>query len=135
MAMSDTLPLQEFARARNRAQTSSRSEPAIVRYIIIALAVTFLTIFVVLPLLIVFATAFSHGVGAYLNALADEEALAAIKLTLLVAAISVTVNLIFGVAAAWASSKFEFPGKTILNTLIELPFSLSPVISGLVLLL
>ena len=129
--MSETLPLQEFTKARE----SSRSEPAIVRIIIIALAVTFLTIFVVLPLVIVFASAFSHGVGAYLSALAEEEAVAAIKLTLLVAAISVLVNLIFGVSAAWAISKFEFPGKTMLNTLIDLPFSVSPVISGLVFVL
>jgi sulfate/thiosulfate transport system permease protein len=131
MAMSDTLPLREFARARD----SSRSEPAVVRIVIIALAVTFLTIFVVLPLIVVFTSAFSHGVGAYLAALAEEEAVAAIKLTLLVAAISVLLNLIFGVAAAWAISKFEFPGKTMLNTLIDLPFSVSPVISGLVFVL
>ena len=129
--MSDTLPLREFARARD----SSRSEPTIVRIVIIALAVTFLTIFVVLPLVVVFTSAFSHGVGAYLAALGEEEAVAAIKLTLLVAAISVLLNLIFGVAAAWAISKFEFPGKTMLNTLIDLPFSVSPVISGLVFVL
>jgi sulfate/thiosulfate transport system permease protein len=131
MAMSETLPLQQLARARD----CSRSEPAIVRYVIIALAMAFLTIFVVLPLVIVFAMAFSHGIGAYLSALADDEALAAIRLTLLVAAISVAVNLIFGVCAAWAISKFEFPGKTTLNTLIDLPFSVSPVISGLVFVL
>lgn len=129
--MSDTLPMREFARARQ----SSRSEPAIVRLIIIALAVTFLTIFVVLPLVIVFTSAFSRGVGAFLAALADAEAIAAIKLTLIVAATSVLLNLSFGVAAAWAISKFEFPGKTMLNTLIDLPFSVSPVISGLVFVL
>jgi sulfate transport system permease protein len=130
-AMDEASPPGDFARARE----SSRSEPWIVRIVIITLAVTFLTIFVVLPLIIVFASAFSHGVLAYLAALADEEALAAIKLTLLVAAISVFLNLIFGVAAAWAISKFEFPGKTMLNTLIDLPFSVSPVISGLVFVL
>jgi sulfate transport system permease protein len=129
--MSETLQLKEFARARQ----SARSEPAIVRYIIIGLAVSFLTIFVVLPLVIVFASAFSRGVGAYLAALADDEAIAAIKLTLIVAGISVALNLVFGVAAAWAISKFEFPGKTMLNTLIDLPFSVSPVISGLVFVL
>jgi sulfate transport system permease protein len=129
--MSETLPLREFAKARER----SRSEPAMVRYIIIALAVTFLTIFVVLPLVVVFASAFSRGISAFLAALADEEAVAAIKLTLVVAAISVTLNLVFGVSAAWAISKFEFPGKTMLNTLIDLPFSVSPVISGLVFVL
>src|SRR5215204_4149390 len=88
-----------------------RTEPAPVRFIIIALAVTFLTIFVVLPLVVVFTSAFSRGVVAYLAALADEEGLAAIKLTLIVAAISVLLNLVFGVSAAWAISKFEFPGK------------------------
>ena len=129
--MSEALQLKEFARARR----SARSEPAFVRYILIGLAVSFLTIFVVLPLVIVFASAFSRGIGAYLAALADEEALAAIKLTLTVAAISVALNLTFGVAAAWAIAKFEFPGKTILNTLIDLPFSVSPVISGLVFVL
>ncbi len=129
--MSETLPLREFAKARER----SRSEPAIVRYIIIALAVTFLTVFVVLPLVVVFTSAFSRGISAYLAALADEEAISAIKLTLIVAAISVTLNLVFGVSAAWAISKFEFPGKTMLNTLIDLPFSVSPVISGLVFVL
>jgi sulfate/thiosulfate transport system permease protein len=129
--MSDTLSLKEFARARR----SSRSEPTAVRVIIIALAITFLTIFVVLPLVVVFTSALSRGVGALFAALAEEEAIAAIKLTLIVAAISVLLNLIFGVCAAWAISKFEFPGKTILNTLIDLPFSVSPVISGLVFVL
>ena len=129
--MTETLPLRDFVKARE----NSRSEPWIARVVIISLAITFLTIFVVLPLIIVFASAFSHGVLAYLAALADEEALAAIKLTLLVAAISVLLNLIFGVSAAWAISKFEFPGKTMLNTLIDLPFSVSPVISGLVFVL
>lgn len=124
-------PSREFAKARE----SARTEPAIIRWTIIALAVTFLTVFVVLPLLLVFTSALSRGVGAYLTALADEEALSAIKLTLTVAAISVLINLVFGVSAAWAIAKFEFPGKTILNTLIDLPFSVSPVISGLVFVL
>ncbi|WP_456763090.1 sulfate ABC transporter permease subunit CysW [Bradyrhizobium sp. USDA 4011] len=105
------------------------------RLIIIALAVAFLSIFVVLPLVVVFASAFSKGIVAYFAALAEPEALAAIKLTLLIAAISVTLNLVFGVVAAWAISKFEFTGKTFLITLIDLPFSVSPVISGLVFVL
>lgn len=130
-SINTTRPPREFAKARERART----EPAIVRWIIITLAVTFLTVFVVLPLLLVFTSALSRGVGAYLAALADEEALSAIQLTLTVAAISVLINLVFGVSAAWAIAKFEFPGKTILNTLIDLPFSVSPVISGLVFVL
>lgn len=105
------------------------------RFIIIALAVSFLTVFVVLPLVLVFTSAFSRGIGAYLSALLDAEALAAIRLTLIVASISVLINLGFGVAAAWAISKFDFPGKAMLNTLIDLPFSVSPVISGLVFVL
>ncbi len=130
-SISTTRTVRDFAKARE----SARTEPAIVRWTIITLAVTFLTVFVVLPLLLVFTSALSRGVGAYLTALADAEALSAIKLTLSVAAISVLLNLVFGVSAAWAIAKFEFPGKTILNTLIDLPFSVSPVISGLVFVL
>jgi sulfate transport system permease protein len=112
-----------------------RTEPLLVRVVLIAIAVTFLTVFVVLPLVVVFAGAFAKGVDAYLAALAEPEALSAIRLTLLVAAISVTLNLVFGVIAAWAVAKFDFPGKTLLVTLIDLPFSVSPVISGLVFVL
>jgi sulfate transport system permease protein len=112
-----------------------RTEPRAVRIAIITVAVTFLSIFVVLPLAVVFAQAFSKGIGAYFAALSDPEALAAIRLTLLVAAISVSLNLIFGLVAAWAIAKFEFSGKTFLISLIDLPFSVSPVISGLVFVL
>ena len=125
-------------RARPLAEASvgnPRTEPAPVRFIIIALAITFLSVFVVLPLVVVFASAFSKGISAYFTALAEPEALSAIKLTLLVAAISVGLNLVFGVIAAWAIAKFEFTGKTFLITLIDLPFSVSPVISGLVFVL
>ncbi len=111
------------------------NEPRPIRFIIVALAISFLTIFVVLPLVVVFASAFSKGISAYLAALTEPEALSAIRLTLLVAAISVTLNLVFGVIAAWAIAKFEFRGKTFLITLIDLPFSVSPVISGLVFVL
>jgi sulfate transport system permease protein len=117
------------------ARDSLRTEPPAVRIVIIALAVLFLSVFVVLPLLLVFAQALSKGVLAYLAALAEPEALSAIKLTLVVAAISVGLNLVFGLVAAWAIAKFEFPGKTFLITLIDLPFSVSPVISGLVFVL
>ncbi len=117
------------------ARRDSRTEPRLVRGIIIAFALLFLTVFVVLPLALVFLEAFSKGVGFYLKALADPEALAAIWLTLVTAAISVSLNLLFGVAAAWAIAKFEFRGKTLLITLIDLPFSVSPVISGLVFVL
>ena len=117
------------------AEHDARTEPRLVRLVIIGIAVAFLSLFVVLPLLIVFTQAFSRGISTYLAALAEPEALSAIKLTLAVAAISVGLNLIFGLAAAWAVTKFDFPGKTLLITLIDLPFSVSPVISGLVFVL
>src|SRR6266852_9721229 len=117
------------------ARDDLRTEPRLIRGLIIAIAVTFLTVFVVLPLVVVFAQAFSKGVGAYFSALSDPEALSAIRLTLLVAAISVGLNLVFGVVAAWAIAKFDFRGKTLVISLIDLPFSVSPVISGLVFVL
>jgi sulfate/thiosulfate transport system permease protein len=111
------------------------TEPRAVRIAIITIAVTFLALFVVLPLIVVFASAFSKGIVAYVTALSDPEALSAIRLTLLVAAISVGTNLVFGLTAAWAITKFEFRGKTFLISLIDLPFSVSPVISGLIFVL
>jgi sulfate transport system permease protein len=117
------------------ARPDTRTEPKLVRFVLIAIAITFLTVFVVLPLVVVFAQAFSKGIGAYFSALTDPEALSAIRLTLAVAAISVSLNLVFGVIAAWAVTKFEFAGKTFLISLIDLPFSVSPVISGLVFVL
>ena len=114
---------------------SAHTEPAWVRLLIIGSALTFLTVFVVLPLILVFSEALAKGAAFYLSALADNEALAAIKLTLIAAGISVGLNLVFGVIAAWAIAKFDFPGKTFLITLIDLPFSVSPVISGLVFVL
>jgi sulfate transport system permease protein len=127
--MTNAQPLSLSPRA------DTRTEPWFVRVVIIAIAVTFLIVFVVLPLVLVFAQAFSKGAGAYFSALTDPEALSAIRLTLAVAAISVSLNLVFGVIAAWAITKFEFPGKTMLISLIDLPFSVSPVISGLVFVL
>ena len=117
------------------ARDDLRTEPRLVRGFIIAIAVIFLTVFVVLPLVVVFAQAFSSGIAAYFAALAEPEALSAVRLTLAVAAISVSLNLLFGLAAAWAIAKFEFRGKTLLISLIDLPFSVSPVISGLVFVL
>ena len=115
--------------------TSARQEPRAVRWAIIAIAVIFLTVFLVLPLVTVFQQALARGVLPYLAALTEPDALLAIRLTLVVAAISVTLNLAFGVVAAWAIAKFDFPGKSVLITLIDLPFSVSPVISGLVFVL
>jgi sulfate/thiosulfate transport system permease protein len=112
-----------------------RTEPTIVRWVVTAVALGFLSLFIVLPLLTVFHKAFSHGLAAYCAALTEPDALAAVRLTLIVAGISVTLNLIFGLIAAWAIAKFEFPGKSLLITLVDLPFSVSPVISGLVFVL
>ncbi|MEX0696895.1 MAG: sulfate ABC transporter permease subunit CysW [Dongiaceae bacterium] len=103
-----------------------------VRILLIMIAVVFLCLCLLLPLASVFVEAFRAGLGPYLAALSDKDALAAIRLTLIVAAISVPANLVFGVAAAWAIGKFEFRGKSFLITLIDLPFSVSPVTSGLI---
>ena len=117
------------------ARRDARSEPRVLRFLIIAFAITFLSVFVLLPLALVFVTAFAKGVTAYLDALSGSETLSAILLTLTTALISVSANLVFGLLAAWAIAKFEFKGKTLLFTLIDLPFSVSPVISGLVFVL
>jgi sulfate transport system permease protein len=105
------------------------------RWLLIGVALLFLMLFLVLPLLIVFAQALSKGLGVYLAAVADPNARAAVKLTLTVAAVAVPCNLVFGVAAAWAIAKFEFRGKSALITLIDLPFAVSPVIAGLMFIL
>ncbi len=108
------------------------TERPLAKFVLMALAFGFLALFLVLPLILVFAKAFEDGFGAFGEALVEPDTLSAIRLTLLVAAISVPLNLVFGVAAAWAIAKFEFKGKAFLTTLIDLPFSVSPVISGLV---
>jgi sulfate/thiosulfate transport system permease protein len=105
------------------------------RLILIASALLFLGLFLLLPLLAVFVQALAKGAGAYVSAVSDPAAWAAVKLTLLVAAIAVPFNLVFGVAAAWAIAKFEFRGKSTLITLIDLPFAVSPVIAGLIFIL
>ena len=108
------------------------SEPFWVRALLITLALAFFGLFLLMPLAVVFAEAFKKGWAAYVAGFVNADALSAIKLTLLVAAIAVPLNLIFGVAAAWAIAKFEFRGKQVLITLIDLPFSVSPVVSGLI---
>jgi sulfate/thiosulfate transport system permease protein len=113
-------------------RSGTLSEGRAVRWTLIALAVGFLALFLVLPLLAVFSEAFRRGIDAVLIAFAEPDTQAAIGLTLLVAAIAVPLNLVFGVAAAWAVAKFEFPGKSVLVSLIDLPFSVSPVVAGLV---
>jgi sulfate transport system permease protein len=108
------------------------SEPFLVRWLLIAAALLFLTLFLFVPLASVFSEALAKGVETYLAALKEADTWSAIKLTLLVAVISVPLNLFFGLTASWSIAKFEFPGKSLLITLIDLPFSVSPVISGLI---
>ncbi len=118
-----------------RAVTRATGESPAVRWTLIGIALIFLALVLVLPLVLVFVQAFAKGLPAYWEAIREPDALSAAKLTLLVAAIAVPVNLIFGVAAAWCIAKFEFPGKHLLITLIDLPFAVSPVISGMIFVL
>jgi sulfate transport system permease protein len=111
------------------------SEPAWVRRTLIGAALAFLTLFLFVPLVAVFVQAFAKGIDVYWAALTDPDAVSALKLTLISAFVSVPLNLVFGVAAAWAIAKFDFRGKNVLLTLIDLPFSVSPVIAGLIYLL
>jgi len=107
-------------------------EPVWVRWTLIGLALAFLTLFLFVPLILVFFEGLKKGVQVYFAAITEPDALSAIQLTLITAAIAVPLNLVFGLAAAWAIAKFEFRGKNLLITLIDLPFSVSPVISGLI---
>jgi sulfate transport system permease protein len=126
--MSETPKPRIVTASRQRVTTETRRT----RVLLSLLAVAFLGLFLVLPLAIVFTEAFRKGTAAYLESFQDPDALAAIRLTLTVAAIAVPLNLVFGVVAAWTITKFEFKGKSLLITLIDLPFSVSPVVSGLV---
>lgn len=110
-------------------------EPTWVRYTLIAIAFIFFLSCLILPLILVFVEAFKQGIGVYAQALVHPDTLSAVKLTLLTAAIAVPLNVIFGIAAAWSVAKFNFRGKSILTTLIDMPFSVSPVIAGLMLVL
>jgi sulfate/thiosulfate transport system permease protein len=111
------------------------TEPRWVRWLLTAVALGFLALFLLVPLAAVFAEALRKGFHLYAAAIVEPEALSAIRLTLLAAAISVPLNLLFGLSAAWAITKFQFPGKQLLITLIDLPFAVSPVISGLIFIL
>jgi sulfate transport system permease protein len=133
LAELDTLPTR-------RVKTKAGNRPALrgslsVRISLIALALAFLALMVLLPLAAVFAQALEKGLGAYLRAIRQPETMAAIRLTLLTALLVVPLNTVFGVAAAWLIAKYRFPGRNLLITLIDLPFSVSPVISGLIFVL
>ncbi len=115
--------------------TAPTTESPLARAALITVALVFLGFFLLLPLLAVFSEALEQGVGPFLDALHTPDALAAIRLTMIIAAIAVPLNMVFGVAASWAITKFQFPGKALLITLIDLPFSVSPVVSGLIFVL
>jgi len=125
-------PVIEIHDPEHDVASAAITESRAARVMLMAVAFAFLAVFLVLPLVIVFQQAFAKGVAAYFTVLGDRDTVSAIRLTLLVAAISVPLNVVFGLAAAWAIAKFEFKGKAFLTTLIDLPFSVSPVISGLV---
>lgn len=114
---------------------SATNEPGIIRYILIGFTLIFLTLFLLLPLFAVFTEALQQGLTTYFTSFTESDALAAIRLTLLTAFIAVPLNLVFGIAAAWAIAKFDFVGKSLLITLIDLPFAVSPVVSGLIFVL
>jgi sulfate/thiosulfate transport system permease protein len=121
--------LQNDARARMRLATT---EPPWAQRVIIGVAMVFVGVFLIIPLIAVFTEALRQGIYVYLAAITNREARSAIRLTLLVAAIAVPLNTVFGIAAAWAITRFEFRGKNLLTTLIDLPFAVSPVIAGMV---
>jgi len=125
-------PIGKAAPAQTPRKATNTLEPRWVRYALITVALLFLTLFLFVPLVSVFYEALKHGWSTYQDAIVDPDALAAIKLTFIAAAISVPLNLVFGVAASWAIAKFDFRGKSVLLTLIDLPFSVSPVIAGLI---
>ncbi len=121
--------------APNKAGVSERhgtQDPVWVRVVLTFIGLAFVALFLLVPVMVVFSYAFSKGVAFYFQSIATPDTLSAIKLTLIAAAIAVPLNLVFGIAASWAITKFEFPGKNILITLIDLPFAVSPVISGLI---
>jgi sulfate transport system permease protein len=130
-----TAVISRAAMTAPRAISRANGESRAVRWTLTAVALAFLALMLVLPLVLVFAEALAKGVPAYWEAIKEPDALSAAKLTLLIASIAVPVNLVFGVAAAWCISKFEFPGKHVLITLIDLPFAVSPVISGMIFVL
>jgi sulfate transport system permease protein len=133
MSISTALPASQYSNYQQKvARSRATSEPVWVRWALIATVLLFLTLFLIVPLAAVFTEALRKGFDTYITALTDPDALSSIKLTLIAAAIAVPLNLVFGVAAAWAIAKFEFRGKSILITLIDLPFAVSPVIAGLI---
>jgi sulfate/thiosulfate transport system permease protein len=132
MAGSITLNTRSFSAATSTVSARATRESPLVRWTLIVVATLFLGLFLFMPLAMVFVSALGKGITAYFDSFREPDALAAIRLTLITAAIAVPLNTIFGVVAAWAIAKFEFAGKSLLITLIDLPFSVSPVVSGLI---
>jgi sulfate transport system permease protein len=130
--LSSAPPIPLPARRVRSVPRRATRDPRWARWLLTGIALAFLAFFLVLPLVVVFAQAFSKGVPYFLAAIREPDALSAIRLTLLTVAIVVPANVVFGIAAAWAIAKFRFRGKSLLTTLIDLPFAVSPVISGLV---
>jgi sulfate/thiosulfate transport system permease protein len=130
-----TIAVSRSAATAPRAVTRATGESRAVRWTLTAVALVFLALTLALPLVLVFVQALTKGLPAYWDAITEPDALSAAKLTLLIASIVVPLNLVFGVAAAWCISKFEFPGRNLLVTLIDLPFAVSPVISGMIFVL
>ncbi len=129
--------MTSLSATRSSGQTGYESraatrDPALVKGLILGASLLFFAVFLLLPLVVVFAEALRKGWAAYVAALVEPDTLSSIYLTLIAAAIAVPLNLVFGVAAAWAIAKYEFRGKALLTTLIDLPFSVSPVIAGLI---
>ncbi len=134
MAMAPTTTPQQLTQPGRRVQAAI-SEPRWMRLLLTTVAIVFLAMFLFIPLLAVFVNAFSLGFRVFFGAISDPDALSAIRLTLLTASIAVPLNVVFGLAAAWTIAKFDFRGKSALMTLIDLPFAVSPVISGLIFVL
>jgi sulfate transport system permease protein len=130
-----TVAIARPATTAPRAVTRATGESPVVRRTLTGIALLFLALVLLLPLVLVFAQALAKGLPAYWEAIREPDSVSAAKLTLLIASIAVPLNLVFGVAAAWCIAKFEFPGKNVLVTLIDLPFAVSPVISGLIFVL
>ncbi len=130
-----TTQIHPIQHTKKISKNISIQDPLWVRWLLITISIGFISLFICVPLGLVIFQAFSKGITAYFSALSQPDTLSAIKLTLLVAIVTVPLNTLFGVTAAWTITRFDFPGKSLLTTLIDLPFSVSPVISGLIFVL
>ena len=132
--MKDKVSLKSVSNSKTTYKKAT-DDGTVVKWVLISIALLYLTLILIIPLITVFTKAFEKGVGVYIKAITDENALSAIKLTLLTVAVAVPANTIFGLAAAWSMGKFEFKGKSFLLTMLDLPFAISPIIAGLMFVL